>query len=103
MSLVQLGKRSMRIIALPLTTASTSPKQERLIYYHFVTPPPKDDRGKDWSRWLGVKAAEIWAGFGRAPEGNWKVSNSSPWTWYLCTESPVTWTQPAYMPIWYDL
>lgn len=89
MSVVQLGKRSMRIIALPLTTASRSPNHEHLTYYHFVTPPPKQDRGKDWSRWIGVKATEIWAGFGKAPEGTWKVSNSSPWTWPLAAECPI--------------
>ena len=78
MPVAQLGKRSMRIIVLPLTTASRSPTHEHLTYYHFVTPP-RDDKGKDWSRWIGVKAAEIWAGFGKAPEGSWKVS--SPFSW----------------------
>ncbi|KAI0784780.1 mitochondrial K+-H+ exchange-related-domain-containing protein [Abortiporus biennis] len=73
MSILRLPKRSMRIIALPLTTASRTGTHDHLTYYHFVTPRPKEEKGKtNWSKWAAQKAAEIWAGFGKADEGHWK-------------------------------
>jgi len=72
MSLLRLPKRSMRIIALPLTTASRNATHEHLTYYHFVLPRGKDENQNSWSHWVSSKATELWAGFGRADEGTWK-------------------------------
>lgn len=65
----------MRILALPLTSGSAS--SGKYTYYHFQLPPR--DPGKEGARPSLLKratgkAAELWAGFGKAPEGNWKVS-----------------------------
>ena len=65
----------MRIIALPLTPPckpiNGRPAAEHLTYYHFITPP--DNRKSTWSKWIVAKASDLWAGLGKAPEGNWKV------------------------------
>jgi Mitochondrial K+-H+ exchange-related len=86
----------MRIIALPLTRAAILPKNHAptnaggisgpaLTFYHFqLRSPPgagltdaenekKQGRIKSLVTWVSTKAADAWAGFGRAPEGNWKV------------------------------
>ncbi|PSR71977.1 hypothetical protein PHLCEN_2v12187 [Hermanssonia centrifuga] len=76
MSVLPLAKRSMRIIALPLTTASRTPDSAasgHLTYVHFVTPPPKEEEGTNWLKWTTGKAADLWAGFGKAEDGTWKV------------------------------
>ena len=79
--LARAATRSMRIVALPLTppckpTASGRPATEHLTYYHFITPP--DTRNANsWSKWVIGKASDLWAGLGKAPEGNWKVSTCS--------------------------
>ncbi|KAH9890109.1 mitochondrial K+-H+ exchange-related-domain-containing protein [Cubamyces lactineus] len=65
--------RSMRIIALPLTPPCkpiSGKTAEHLTYYHFITPP--DNRKSTWSKWIVAKASDLWAGLGKAPEGNWK-------------------------------
>ncbi|KAL1950835.1 hypothetical protein VTO73DRAFT_5959 [Trametes versicolor] len=66
--------RSMRIIALPLATPSKpvhGRPTEHLTYYHFVTPP-ETTHTITWTKRIVAKASDIWAGFGKAPEGNWK-------------------------------
>ena len=76
MSIAPVAKRSMRILALPLVAASKTPEttpSTHLTYYHFATPPPRVDKGKTWTQWTTDKAAGLWAGFGKAPEGTWKV------------------------------
>ena len=76
----------MRIIALPLTSeASTSGLHT---YYHFQTPPlvrPKSD--KSILKKAAEKAGELWAGFGKAPEGSWQVC----WQQYTLRYSPERW------------
>ncbi|KAI0081610.1 hypothetical protein K474DRAFT_1613374 [Panus rudis PR-1116 ss-1] len=74
MSVVRAGKRSMRIIALPLCThtRTATGRDSHLTYYHFVTPPPKEPKKQGWTDWATAKAADLWAGFGKAPEGTWK-------------------------------
>ncbi|KIP09703.1 hypothetical protein PHLGIDRAFT_67051 [Phlebiopsis gigantea 11061_1 CR5-6] len=71
-----LAKRTLRIVALPLVSASKTPAASssagQLTYYHFFTPPPKDEHKKDWVKWATNKAGDLWAGFGKAPEGHWK-------------------------------
>ncbi|KAF8582808.1 hypothetical protein K439DRAFT_1647417 [Ramaria rubella] len=68
----------MRIIALPLTTRATNSRVSTnllpLTYYHFQSPSHKlDDKGKqNIVKRATSKAAETWAGFGKAPDGNWK-------------------------------
>lgn len=71
----------MRIIALPLTSAVRGQKRARasdtpepLIYFHFQQPPPSKDRKANLLGRVTGKAAEVWAGFGQAPENTWKVS-----------------------------
>ncbi|KAH8072260.1 mitochondrial K+-H+ exchange-related-domain-containing protein, partial [Cristinia sonorae] len=79
-AVAQLSKRTMRIYALPLTPVVRLPRaglrpQEHLTYYHFVTPPAKEDQGSNftkWSNWATNKATSIWAGFGEAAEGKWQ-------------------------------
>ncbi|KAH9851625.1 mitochondrial K+-H+ exchange-related-domain-containing protein [Lenzites betulinus] len=66
--------RSMRIVALPLTRP---PKPlhgnaaGQLTYYHFITPP-ENTKTTTWAKWAVTKASDLWAGFGKAPEGHWK-------------------------------
>lgn len=64
----------MRILALPLTSGSAS--SGKYTYYHVQMPPRKPEkegaRPSLLKRATG-KAAELWAGFGKAPEGSWKV------------------------------
>ena len=90
--------KNLRIIAVPLTRPKRipSPTQsnlKRLTYYRFQisshklnkAPSPKDSEGKTgngkslfgWPKegvtnWVTKKAAETWAGFGKA-QGGWKV------------------------------
>ena len=76
MSVTPLAKRSMRILALPLVSPSKTPaaaSSVHLTYYHFSTPPPRIDKGRTWTTWVSDKAAGVWADFGKAPEGTWKV------------------------------
>ncbi|KAJ3524212.1 hypothetical protein NM688_g8600 [Phlebia brevispora] len=74
MSVLPAAKRSLRIIALPLTAASRTLDaygSSHLTYYHFITPP-REKKGTDWVQWISTKSAKLWAGFGKAPEGHWK-------------------------------
>jgi|ERR1700692_4212100 hypothetical protein len=96
MSVVQKTIRPMRIIALPLTRSAILSKNHpptninassdiTLTFYHFQLRSPPDvdarDEGKDKKqsqlktliKWASTKAADAWAGFGKAPEGSWKV------------------------------
>ncbi|KIM80956.1 hypothetical protein PILCRDRAFT_821813 [Piloderma croceum F 1598] len=96
MSVVPKIIRPMRIIALPLTRAAILPTNHSptneggifdptLTFYHFqLRSPPgtgltdrengkKQGRIKSLVTWVSTKAADTWAGFGRAPEGNWKL------------------------------
>ena len=79
MAVPPVARRSMRIIALPLTTAKRKPNgiHSHLTYYHFVTPPPNNETKQTWANWATSKASDIWAGFGKAPEGHWKVCTMS--------------------------
>lgn len=76
MSVTNATKKSLRILALPLAPASKRPGTSLgpLTYYHFTTPPPHPEKTKTWTNWATDKAADIWAGFGKAKEGGWKVS-----------------------------
>lgn len=66
-------KRTFRIVALPLTTASRTPNSDpQLTYYHFATPSPEDATQNSWMNWATRKSSELWAGFGKAKEGTWK-------------------------------
>lgn len=73
MSVAPLAKRSLRILALPLISASKTPETVHLMYYHFATSPPRANKGKTWAQWAPDKAAGLWADFGKAEEGTWKV------------------------------
>ncbi|KAH9920453.1 mitochondrial K+-H+ exchange-related-domain-containing protein [Fomitopsis serialis] len=75
MSVIPSTKRAVRIIALPLATPSARKSHgvvEHLTYYHFVTPPPMEGKTRNWAAWVQNKAADLWAGLGKAPEGNWR-------------------------------
>ncbi|EMD40059.1 hypothetical protein CERSUDRAFT_112276 [Gelatoporia subvermispora B] len=79
MSVLPRATRTMRIIALPLAPAATNASASasavpaHLTYYHFVTPPPSPQHKRNnWGKWVTTKAAGLWAGLGKAPEGNWK-------------------------------
>ncbi|TRM64137.1 mitochondrial K+-H+ exchange-related-domain-containing protein [Schizophyllum amplum] len=89
----------MRIVAIPLTrpagdaTLKTAAPRTMLTYYHFqISKPPKssgkkkaDLQGKTerphwwsqpeegWKSWVTDKAANTWAGFGKAREGSWQL------------------------------
>ncbi|KAI0755374.1 mitochondrial K+-H+ exchange-related-domain-containing protein [Daedaleopsis nitida] len=70
---VRSATRSMRVIALPLTSQYRVDGKlvEPLTYYHFVTPP-EDKKANTWMNWGAAKASDMWANLGKAPEGNWK-------------------------------
>ena len=87
MSVTHATKKSLRILALPLVSVSKTPgtSSSHLTYYHFTTPPPHPERTKTWTNWATDKAADLWAGFGKAKEGTWKVSASTCATY----ESPI--------------
>ena len=75
MSVLPVARRSMRIIALPLTSATRTPGPSyagQLTYYQFMTPPRKEEKN-NWMHWVTGKAADLWAGFGNAKETHWKV------------------------------
>lgn len=75
MSVIPSAKRAVRIIVLPLATPSARKSRglgEHLTYYHFVTPPPIEGKTRNWAAWVQNKAADLWAGLGKAPEGNWR-------------------------------
>jgi hypothetical protein len=90
MSILPKAVRTMRIIALPLARPKIPPEQglkshavfnpnRMLIYYHFDLSQGdtanKDNRSavKRGVKWASTKAADLWAGFGKAPEGSWKA------------------------------
>ncbi|KLO09062.1 hypothetical protein SCHPADRAFT_834439 [Schizopora paradoxa] len=73
MSAPRAAVQRMRILALPLTSHASS--SGRHIYYHFQTPsrPGASSTQKPGLvKMATTKAAEMWAGFGKAPEGSWK-------------------------------
>ncbi|KAI0693232.1 mitochondrial K+-H+ exchange-related-domain-containing protein [Cytidiella melzeri] len=76
MSVTNVTKKSMRILALPLVTASKAPGTSSsgpLSYYHFATPPVhKEGNTKSWPEWATDKASGLWAGLGKAKEGSWQ-------------------------------
>jgi hypothetical protein len=80
-SSVPKAMRSMRIIALPLTRRSTSyaqlpgSKSSLLTYYHFQINNSGKKLEGGVARWATTKASNIWASFGKAEEGSWKVSS----------------------------
>jgi len=75
----------MRIIALPLARAKFPLKPHTvfnanrlLVYYHFNLVSPCGAEGEQsWAKIflskVTTKAADIWANFGKAPEGSWKL------------------------------
>jgi len=89
-------RSSMRIVAFPLTrhvvggmkkphALSLAPTDTSdgggdtpLTYYHFeiTSRPPRREGGGGVVNTLMRKAGDIWAGFGKAPEGTWKVSTT---------------------------
>ncbi|KAF9221605.1 hypothetical protein BS17DRAFT_844166 [Gyrodon lividus] len=84
MSTVPKGTRLMRIIALPLDRAKMLPKSHTgfstnrmLIYYHFNLVSRGAENEHSWAKILlrkvTNKAADIWADFGKAPEGSCKL------------------------------
>ncbi|GLB38163.1 hypothetical protein LshimejAT787_0500280 [Lyophyllum shimeji] len=90
MSIAPKALRKLRIIAIPLTRPrirappNASPCSQALTYYQFqLSPPPvetpesRTPRSR-WkpeggiAKWVTTKAADVWAGFGKAP-GGWKL------------------------------
>lgn len=82
MSVLPKTRLPMRIIALPLTSAVRGPghtvEPSPLVYYHFQMPPKIENRRGGWVDWVTGKAASVWAQFGKAPEGSWKVRVCDP-------------------------
>ncbi|KAI0820453.1 mitochondrial K+-H+ exchange-related-domain-containing protein [Trametes gibbosa] len=73
-SIARSATHSMRIVALPLTRPSkplTGKVAEHLTYYQFITSP-ENTKTTTWAKWAVTKASDLWAGFGKAPEGHWK-------------------------------
>ncbi|KAG0704260.1 mitochondrial K+-H+ exchange-related-domain-containing protein [Suillus ampliporus] len=90
MSTLPKAMRTMRIIALPLARPKIPPDHglrphavfnpnRMLIYYHFDLSQGNSINRQDQSaikravKWTSTKAADLWAGFGKAPEGSWKL------------------------------
>ncbi|KAH7885241.1 mitochondrial K+-H+ exchange-related-domain-containing protein [Phlebopus sp. FC_14] len=89
MSALSRAQRSMRIIALPLTKVKSPPDpslkansvfntNRMLIYYHCnIVSPHGADSDQPWTKRIlkkmSTKAADVWANFGKAPEGSWKL------------------------------
>lgn len=90
MSALPKAMRTMRIIALPLARPKIPPDQglkphavfnpnRMLIFYHFDLSQGNSVKSQDQSaikramKWASTKAADLWAGFGKAPEGSWKL------------------------------
>lgn len=82
--------RTVRIISLPLARPKIPPDQNlkphavfnpnrMLIFYHFDLSQVSSVESQDQStvkravKWASTKAADLWAGFGKAPEGSWKL------------------------------
>jgi len=91
MSIPPKAMRTMRIIALPLARPKIPPEHSlkshavfnpnrMLIYYHFDISQGdivgKEDHSviKRVVKWASTKSADLWASFGKAPEGSWKAS-----------------------------
>ncbi|KAK7469031.1 hypothetical protein VKT23_003525 [Stygiomarasmius scandens] len=86
-------RSAQRIISLPITRNGRHPtsnpasgNNKILTYYHFQLhlPHRKAKRNEEdgnmsrwnprfWTQWAQTKAADTWAGFGKAPEGSWKL------------------------------
>jgi hypothetical protein len=90
MSIPHKAMRTMRIIALPLARPKIPPDHglklhavfnpnRMLVYYHFDLSrndtTNKDDQStiKRAVKWASTKSADLWAEFGKAPEGSWKA------------------------------
>ncbi|KAG2112300.1 mitochondrial K+-H+ exchange-related-domain-containing protein [Suillus discolor] len=90
MSALPKAMRTMRIIALPLSRPNIPPDHglkphaifnpnRMLIFYHFDLSQGNSVKIQDQSgikravKWASIKAADLWAGFGKAPEGSWKL------------------------------
>lgn len=90
MSTLPKAMRTMRIITLPLARPKIPPDHglkphavfnpnRLLIFYHFDLSQGNSVNSQDQSaikgavKWLSTKAADLWAGFGKAPEGSWKL------------------------------
>lgn len=90
MSALPKAMRTMRIIALPLARPKIPPDQglkphavfnpnRMLIFYHFDLSQSNSVKSQEQSaikravKWVSTKAADLWAGFGKAPEGSWKL------------------------------
>ncbi|KAG1792949.1 mitochondrial K+-H+ exchange-related-domain-containing protein [Suillus plorans] len=90
MSALPKAMRTMRIIALPLSRPNIPPDHglkphaifnpnRMLIFYHFDLSQGNSVKTQDQSsikravKWASIKAADLWAGFGKAPEGSWKL------------------------------
>ncbi|KAF9257495.1 hypothetical protein L218DRAFT_110271 [Marasmius fiardii PR-910] len=87
------SKRSLqRIISIPITRPTSIPKptiplrpldhSKILTYYHFqlhgLSLKTNENSSKwapqgGWVSWIQTKAASTWSGFGKAPEGSWKL------------------------------
>ncbi|KAK1222343.1 hypothetical protein PQX77_014821 [Marasmius sp. AFHP31] len=62
-----------RIISIPIARQSPS---KILTYYHFQLHDSSAAKAKaqeGWVSWAQEKASATWSGFGKAPEGSWKV------------------------------
>jgi Mitochondrial K+-H+ exchange-related len=67
--------RSMRIVAIPLVLSTRERRPpDTSTYYHFQVTSPKAPPSDGVVNWLTGKAAAVWAGLGKAPEGSWKVN-----------------------------
>lgn len=90
MSALPKAMRAMRIITLPLSRPKIPPDRglkphavfnpnRMLIFYHFDLSQGNSVNSQDQSaikravKWVSTKAADLWAGFGKAPEGSWKL------------------------------
>jgi hypothetical protein len=93
MSALPKAMRAMRIITLPLSRPKIPPDRglkphavfnpnRMLIFYHFDLSQGNSVNSQDQSaikravKWVSTKAADLWAGFGKAPEGSWKAGRS---------------------------
>ncbi|KAL0067519.1 hypothetical protein AAF712_005510 [Marasmius tenuissimus] len=62
-----------RIISIPIARQSPS---KILTYYHFQLHDSSAAKAKaqeGWVSWAQEKASATWSGFGKAPEGSWKL------------------------------
>ena len=73
MSTASRAVARMRILALPLTSGASSSGLHT--FYHFQTPPPSPSKTQPSVIKTAMgKVVSVWTGFGKAPEGTWKVN-----------------------------